>query len=85
MTSVDPNLPKGIETKLETLEEGREYQVRVTLNPELGKGPFHGKLTLHTDSPKVPTLEVEVKGDRRLSCTGPGTTGRTGTHGLTRT
>jgi hypothetical protein len=62
VTSVDPTLPKGIETKLETLEEGREYQVRIILNPELAKGPFLGKLVIHTDSPKVPTLEVEVKG-----------------------
>ncbi len=62
VTSVDPNLPKGIEAKLEPLQEGREYQVRVILNPELGKGPFHGKVTIHTDSPKVPTIEVEFKG-----------------------
>jgi hypothetical protein len=62
VTSIDPSLPKGIETKLETLEEGREYQVRIILNPELAKGPFLGKLVIHTDSPKVPTLEVEVKG-----------------------
>ena len=62
VTSVDPTLPKGIDAKLETLEEGREYQVRIVLNPELAKGPFLGKLVIHTDSPKVPTLEVEVKG-----------------------
>ncbi len=62
VTGIDPNLPKGIETKLETLEEGRVYQVRVILNPEIGKGPFHGKLTLHTDSPKMPSIEVEFKG-----------------------
>jgi len=62
VTSIDPNLPKGIDTKLETLEDGRVYQVRVILSPEIGKGPFHGKLTLHTDSPKVPTIEVEFKG-----------------------
>jgi hypothetical protein len=62
VTSVDPNLPKGIEAKLEPLQEGREYQVRVILNPGIGKGPFHGKVTIHTDSPKVPTIEVEFKG-----------------------
>jgi hypothetical protein len=62
VTSVDPSLPKGIDTKLETLEEGREYQVRIVINPEIAKGPFLGKLVIHTDSPKVPTLEVEVKG-----------------------
>ncbi|HEY9423123.1 MAG TPA: DUF1573 domain-containing protein [Thermoanaerobaculia bacterium] len=53
---------KGIEAKLEPLEEGREYQVRVTLTPQMAKGPFTGKLMIKTDSPKVPTLEVELKG-----------------------
>jgi hypothetical protein len=62
VTGIDPNLPKGIETKLESLQDGREYQVRVILNPEIGKGPFSGKLTIHTDSPKIPTIEVEFKG-----------------------
>ena len=61
VTSVESSL-KGIEGKLEPLTEGREYQVRVTLSPELGKGPFQGKLTFHTDSPKVPTLAVDIKG-----------------------
>jgi len=62
VTSVDPSLPKGIEAKLETLEEGREYQVRIVISPDLPKGPFLGKLVIHTDSPKVPTLDVELKG-----------------------
>jgi hypothetical protein len=62
VTGIDPNLPAGIETKLEPLEEGREYQVKVVLNPSLPKGPFNGKLTIHTDSPKAPVIEVEFKG-----------------------
>ena len=53
---------KGIEAKIEPLTEGREYTIRVTLDPSLGKGPFHGKLTLHTDSAKMPQLDVELKG-----------------------
>jgi len=61
VTGVEQNL-KGVEAKIEPLEEGREYQVRLVLNPEIGKGPFNGKLTIHTDSPKVPLLQVEVKG-----------------------
>jgi len=62
VTGIDSSLPKGIEAKLEPINEGREYQVRVVVNPGLPKGPFTGKLTIHTDSPKVPTLEVEFKG-----------------------
>jgi hypothetical protein len=61
VTGID-NSVKGIDAKLEPVQAGREYQVRLTLNPELGKGPFSGKITVHTDSPKTPTIEVEIKG-----------------------
>lgn len=61
VTSIEQTV-KGIDAKLESLEEGREYQVRLVLDPTLGKGPFNGKITIHTDSPKVPLLEVELKG-----------------------
>ena len=61
LTSVEGNL-KGIEAKIEPLEEGREYQVRLTLSPELGKGAFGGKLIIHTDSAKTPLIEVPLKG-----------------------
>lgn len=54
--------PAGIEAKLEPLEEGRQYQVKLTLKPEIGKGPFNGKLTLRTNSPKMPQIQVELKG-----------------------
>jgi hypothetical protein len=36
--------------------------VRLVLSPGVGKGTFNGKLKIHTDSPKVPLLEVELKG-----------------------
>jgi hypothetical protein len=62
VTGVDSTLPKGIETKVEPITEGREYQVRVVVNPGIAKGPFAGKLMIHTDSPKVPIVEVELKG-----------------------
>jgi hypothetical protein len=61
LTSVDTSM-KGVEAKIEPLQDGREYSIRVTLDPSLGKGPFHGKLTLHTDSAKVPQLDVEIMG-----------------------
>jgi len=61
ITGVEQNL-KGIEAKLEPLDEGREYQIRLVLSPELGKGVFNGKLTIHTDSPKIPLLEIPLKG-----------------------
>jgi uncharacterized protein DUF1573 len=61
LTKVDNDV-KGIDTRIEPLDAGRKYQVRVTLKPELGKGPFSGKIRLYTDSPKTPVIEVEVKG-----------------------
>ncbi|HVT16044.1 MAG TPA: DUF1573 domain-containing protein [Thermoanaerobaculia bacterium] len=61
LTKVDHE-GKGIDAALVALEEGRSYQVKVTLNPAMGKGPFHSKLTIHTDSPKAPIVEVELKG-----------------------
>jgi hypothetical protein len=61
VTGVENNV-KGIDAQLESLEDGREYQVRVTLKPELGKGPFNGKIMIRTDSPKSPLIEVELKG-----------------------
>lgn len=62
VTGINLTGAQGIETKLEPLEEGREYQVRIILNPTLAKGPFNGKLTITTDNQKVPQLEVELKG-----------------------
>jgi hypothetical protein len=61
LLNVDP-LSKGMEAKLEPLEEGRRYEVKLTLSPDMPKGPFHSKLTIHTDSPKSPVVEVELTG-----------------------
>lgn len=63
VTGVQGNI-QGLDAAVEPLQDGREYQVRLTLKPEIAKGPFNGKLVITTDSPKVPRLEVEVKGTR---------------------
>lgn len=52
----------GLQAKLEPLDEGREYQLLLTLNPEMSKGPFNGKITLKTDNAKLPVLELPVQG-----------------------
>lgn len=54
---------QGINAKIEPVQEGREYQVQVTFLPEARKGPVNGKLTLTTDSKKVPWIEVQLKGN----------------------
>lgn len=61
ITGVEGTLP-GLKTTVESLEEGREYAVRVTLSPGMAKGPFDGKLTIRTDSPKRPVIEIEMHG-----------------------
>jgi hypothetical protein len=61
LTSVDPSV-KGIGAELKPVEAGRRYNVQLTLKPDLSKGPFEGKLMLHTDSPKMPVVEVEIRG-----------------------
>lgn len=53
---------QGIDARIEPVQEGREYQVQVTFQPEARKGPVNGKLTLTTDSQKMPSIEVQVKG-----------------------
>lgn len=54
---------QGINAKIEPVQEGREYQVQVTFQPNAQKGPVNGKLTLTTDSQKVPRIEVQLKGN----------------------
>jgi hypothetical protein len=61
VTGVEENI-QGIDVKLQPLDDGREYQVQLTLSPNLPKGNFDGKITIRTDSPKVPFLEVPLKG-----------------------
>ncbi|HYG62702.1 MAG TPA: DUF1573 domain-containing protein [Thermoanaerobaculia bacterium] len=61
VTGIEEDM-QGVDVALEPLNEGREYQVRVVLKPELGKGPFNGKLTIRTDSPKIPVIAVDLKG-----------------------
>lgn len=54
---------QGIDARIQPLQEGREYQVQVTFQPDARKGPVNGKLTLTTDSVKVPRIEVQLKGN----------------------
>ena len=44
-----------------TIENGRRYQVTVTVKPEAGSGPRDTVLTLKTNDPEFPTLEVPVR------------------------
>lgn len=61
LTGVESGLP-AVTAELKPLEDGRRYQLFVTLGPTLPKGDFSGTLRVHTSSPKQPILEVALKG-----------------------
>jgi len=58
LLSVTSDLP-GLEVKIKP--DGRDHYLILTLQPGL-KGPFSGLITVQTDSSRIPTLEIEVKG-----------------------
>lgn len=59
LTDVASSLPQ-VEAQIQA--DGSDYYVIVTLNPGLPKGEFSGMLTVATDSRRVPTIEIEVRG-----------------------
>ncbi|HXU47166.1 MAG TPA: DUF1573 domain-containing protein [Thermoanaerobaculia bacterium] len=63
ITSLDNSMEgKGMAAAFQSVQEGREYMLQVTLDPKIQKGPFDAKLVLHTDSAKVPKIEITIKG-----------------------
>ncbi len=61
LTGADTDLP-GLEAVIEPVEEGRHYRIQLTLTPELPKGDFEGRLTIHTSSARQPVVEVPLRG-----------------------
>lgn len=53
---------QNLAVSIDPVQEGREYTLRITVKSEMAKGPFDSKLVIRTDSPKAPTLEVDVRG-----------------------
>jgi uncharacterized protein DUF1573 len=60
VTHVAVDDPK-LETKLETIRDGREYRVMVTYNGGWEGGTVKRMLTVTTDDPKQPELKVPVQ------------------------
>lgn len=65
--SDDPIEIVRVSTDLRELEgrvepDGSDFYLFLTLNPGLPKGKFSGKVTVETTSPRVPRLEIEVRG-----------------------
>lgn len=61
LTRVDDDLD-GLVAEITPIKEGREYYVVLELDPSMPKGPFRGRVKIHTSSAGSPVLEVEVKG-----------------------
>ncbi len=53
---------QGLEARVEPLEEGRLYNLLITLRPEMKKGKTSGTLTVKTSSPRQPVLDIRVTG-----------------------
>ncbi|HEX3130567.1 MAG TPA: DUF1573 domain-containing protein [Thermoanaerobaculia bacterium] len=60
LTGAQSSIP-GIDARIEPVEDGREYQVWVTVSPAV-KGKIDGKLFLTTDSVKIPRIEIQLSG-----------------------
>ncbi|HEX5758935.1 MAG TPA: DUF1573 domain-containing protein [Thermoanaerobaculia bacterium] len=54
----------GMEANVEPVANavGREFNVRLLLDPKMPKGAFNGTLKLFTNHPKKPVVEVPIKG-----------------------
>jgi len=51
----------AFETEVVTIEDGRRYQITVTIKPDASPGPRDAMLTLNTSDTQFPTLEVPVR------------------------
>lgn len=52
----------GVEASFEPIEAGREYLVWVLFKPEMAKGEFSGRVQVRTGSPKVPVVDLPLRG-----------------------
>ena len=63
VTRVEHDLKGFPPASLETLRNGREYRIKLDLDPAtMPKGVIHGFLKIHTDSAKEPLLIVPIDG-----------------------
>jgi len=54
---------KGIAAELKPSANKNEYEVTLTIDPDVLKGTFSGKMIAYTDNKMKPVIEVELKGE----------------------
>jgi hypothetical protein len=50
-----------VESSVSPIQDGREYTVWITVEPETTKGAMFGKVRIHTSHPKNPVVEVPLQ------------------------
>lgn len=53
---------RGLKAEIRTLNEGTDFELVLTLDPGMPKGPFTGTLVVETTSKQRPRLEIELTG-----------------------
>lgn len=61
VTSAETDVP-GVKVEVVSVEEGKRFNLLVTLTPEVPKGAFDGTITIHTTSATKPVVEVPLRG-----------------------
>jgi hypothetical protein len=61
VTNVETDV-EGIEAVMKPIQDGRDYEIRLTLTTALQQGRFSGKVIVRTDSDKVPVIEIPIGG-----------------------
>jgi len=53
----------GLEVAVEPIEEGQRYKLVLKPTPAMAKGPFQGRVELHTNLPQQPSITVDLSGE----------------------
>jgi Protein of unknown function (DUF1573) len=48
----------AFKTELKTVQEGKEFELRVTVSPSQASGNFSGSITMKTSAPKMPVISL---------------------------
>lgn len=60
--TVESEIP-GVSVEVESVDQGRQYKLVFTPTAALPKGPFAGKVRIHTNLPQVEAIVVDLEGE----------------------